>query len=93
MVQPRHVERQNGNLGQAAVGQSLAQKADVIGGPAAAPGLGDDKRDAIGVVAAALDRVQQLSDDRDGRITYVVVDVAQAQLHRRRDTVGSSSAL
>ena len=54
---------------------------DVVGGPAAAAGLGDEQGDFMGVIAAVLNGVDHLPDDQQGGVAGVVVDVFQAAVH------------
>ena len=61
--------------------QRLTQQIDVVGGPAAAAGLGDEQGDFVGVIAAVLDGVHKLADDQQGGVAGVVVDVFQTLVH------------
>ena len=54
---------------------------DVVGGPAAAAGLGDEQSHLMGVVAAVLHGIDQLADDQQGGIAGVVVDIFQPLVH------------
>ena len=53
---------------------------NVVGGAAAAAGLGDEQGGVVQIILAAVQRIQKLTDDQQGRIAGVVVDVFQAQL-------------
>ena len=55
--------------------QGLAQQKYVVGGTAAAAGLGDEQRKLIGVILAAFDGGQHLPDDEKRRIAGIVVHV------------------
>ena len=60
--------------------QGLSQQVDIVGRTAAAAGLELEKRALMRVVFARLERVDELSDDEDGGIAGVVVDVFQPGL-------------
>ena len=60
--------------------EGLAQQVDVVGGAAAAAGLGDEQGGVLQVVFAAVQSVQKLADDQQRRVAGVVVDILQAQL-------------
>ena len=51
------------------------QQMDVVGSTAAAAGLGDDQRGVIQIIFAAVQRVQELANDQQGRIAGIVVDI------------------
>ena len=80
-LQPGQVYGDDGDEGQPRLFQRLAQQVDVVGRPAAAPGLGDEQGHLVGVVAPVLDGVDELADDQQGGVTGVVVDVFQALVH------------
>ena len=81
------VEADDGHLRKARPRERLAQQVYVIGGAAAAAGLGDDEHDAVGVVPAAAERVDKLADDEQGRIARVVVYILQPLVHDVRTVV------
>ena len=62
--------------------QRLADERDVVGGAAAAAGLGDEHGQLVGVVLARQHRFHNLARDQDGRVADVVVHVLQARVHR-----------
>ena len=66
---------------------------DVVGGTAAAAGLGDEQGRVIQVILAAVQGIQKLADDQQGRIAGVVVDVFQAQLCHGAAAVAQDLAL
>ena len=74
-------ERDHRDLGVAGVLERLADERDVVGGAAAAAGLGDDDGRAGEVVLAGEDRLHDLAGHQDGRVADVVVDVLEARLH------------
>ena len=73
--------------------QCLAQQMDVVGSTAAAAGLGDEQGRVIQVILAAVQGIQKLADDQQGRIAGVVVDVFQAQLCHGAAAVAQDLAL
>ena len=80
-LQARQVDRDDGDIAQTRLLQRLAQQMDVVGGPAAAAGLGDEQGHLMQVVLAALHRVDELADDQQGGVTGVVVDVLEPLVH------------
>ena len=74
-LQTGQIHRDHRHKGKVRFFQRLAQQVDVVGGPAAAPGLGDEQGHLVGVIAAVLDGVDQLSDDQQGGVAGVVVDI------------------
>ena len=76
LFQPREIERDDGHL-RIGLLHGLSQKVDIVGGPAATPGLRDDQRHFVRIVAAALQGVQKLSDDQKGGIAGVIVHTLQ----------------
>ena len=48
---------------------------DIVGSPAATAGLGNDQGNLVGIVFSGLDGVDELSDDQNGGVTGVIVDV------------------
>ena len=73
--------------------QCLAQQMNVVGGAAAAAGLGDEQGGVVQIILAAVQCVQKLTDDQQGRIAGVVVDVFQAQLCHGTAAVAQDLAL
>ena len=73
----------DGHIVHPRLGQGLAQQVDVVGGPAAAAGLGDEQGHLVGVVAPVLDGVHELADDQQGGVAGVVMDIFQALVHHR----------
>ena len=65
----------HGNIVHPRLGQGFAQQMDVVAGPAAAAGLGDEQGHLVGVVASVLDGVHKLSDDQQSGVAGVVVDI------------------
>ena len=80
LLKAREVQAGHGNVAVACPVQRLAQQMDVVGGAAAAAGLGDEQGGVIQVILAALQSVQKLADDQQGRVAGVVVHILQAQL-------------
>ena len=66
---------------------------DVVGSTAAAAGLGDEQRGVIQIIFAAVQRVQELANDQQGRIAGIVVDIFQAQLCHSTAAVAQDLAL
>ena len=60
--------------------ERLSQQEDVVGRAAAAACLGDHQRGLVHVVFAALERVNELTDYEQRRVTGVVVDIFQTCL-------------
>ena len=73
-------EADHGHLGVAGVLERLANEGDVVGGAAAATGLGDEHGGAAEVVLAGEHGLHDLASDQDGRVADVVVDVLQAHV-------------
>ena len=69
------------NVAHSGLFQRLAEQVDVVGGTAAAAGLGDEQRYLVWVIAPVLDGVQELADDQQGGVAGVVVDVLQPFVH------------
>ena len=61
-LQPGQVYRHYGDVGHVRLLQSFSQQVDVVGGPAAAAGLGDEQAHLVGVVAPVLHRVDKLAN-------------------------------
>ena len=61
--------------------ERLADEGDVVGGSAAATGLGDQDCRSAEVVLAREDGLHDLSRDQDGRVADVVVDVAKTHVN------------
>ncbi len=80
-LQPGQVHRHHRDIGHVRLLQGLAQQVDVVGGPATAPGLGDEQAHLVGVVAPVLHRVDELADDQQGGVAGVVVDVFETLVH------------
>ena len=80
LLQAGEVQAQHGDIAVARLFQCLAQQEDVVGGPAAAAGLGDDEGSVVQVIFAGLQGIQKLADDQQGGIAGVVMDIFQAQL-------------
>ena len=66
---------------------------DVVGSTAAAAGLGDEQGGVVQIILAAVQCVQKLANDQQGRIAGVVVDVFQAQLCHSTTAVAQDLAL
>ena len=81
LLQAGQVHRDHRDEAQPRLFQGLAQQVDVVGGPAAAAGLGDHEGHLVQVVLAALHRVDQLADHQQGGVAGVVVDVFQPLVH------------
>ena len=79
-LQAGEVQRCYGDIAVPSLDQRLAQQLDVVGGTAAAARLGDKQGGMLQVILAAVQRVQKLADDQQGRVAGVVVDVLQALL-------------
>ncbi len=81
LLQTGQVDGYHGDVGHVRLLQGLAQQVDVVAGPAAAAGLGDEQAHLVGVIAAVLHRVDELADDQQGGVAGVVVDVFEALIH------------
>ena len=60
--------------------QRLAQQMDVVGGAAAAAGLGDQQGGVLQIILAAVQRIQKLADDQQRRVAGIVMHILQPQL-------------
>ena len=80
-LQTREVDRKHRNMRPSFHGQRLAQQEDIVAGAAAAARLGDGQRYFVQVILSALQRRDHLADDEQGRITSIVMYVAEAFLH------------
>ena len=54
-LQPEEIQGDHGHIVHAGLCQRLAEQVDVVGGPAAAAGLGDEQGHLVGIIAAALE--------------------------------------
>ena len=68
-------EGEDGDIVQPRLFQGLAEHVDVVGGPAAPAGLGDEQGHFMGVIASVLNGVDHLADDQQCGIAGVVVYV------------------
>ena len=68
-------EGEDGDIVQPRLFQSFAEHVDVVGGPAAPAGLGDEQGHFMGVIASVLNGVDHLADDQQCGIAGVVVYV------------------
>ena len=73
----------HGHIVHPRLGQGLAQQVDVVAGPAAAAGLGDEQGHLMGVIAPVLNGIHKLADDQQGGVAGVVVDIFQPLVHHR----------
>ena len=78
-LQCRQAQGDDRHMAQPRLLQGLAQQVDVVGGPAAAAGLGDDEGGVVQVVLPGAQGVQELADNKQRRVAGVVVDIFQAQ--------------
>ena len=69
------------NLRISGIDQRLANQAEIVCGSAHAAGLSDGERGVFRIVFAVQNRVHELTDNHDGRVAGVVVDVFQAGFH------------
>ena len=69
------------NLRIASIDQCLADQAEIVRGSAHAAGLCDGERSMFRIILAVQNRVHELTDDHDGRVAGVVVDVFQTGFH------------
>ena len=60
--------------------QGFPEKAQVVGGAAAATGLGDEQRCFVEVIFPAFERIHHLADDEQRRIAGVVMDAFEPLL-------------
>ena len=77
-LQATHVDGDDRNVRKPGLLERLAQQVDVVAGAAAAAGLRDGERDAVQVVFAGVQRVDELADDQQCGHAGVVVDVLEA---------------
>ena len=61
--------------------QSTADKTDIVGRAAAAPGLADDNRQMIGVIISGKDGVHNLSDNDQRRLAGIIVYIFKPHVH------------
>ena len=80
LFQTGEVQAQHGDIAVARLFQSLPQQENIVGRPAAAAGLGDDKGSVVQIILAGIQCVQKLADDQQRRIAGVIMDVFQSQL-------------
>ena len=76
--QTAHVDGDDRNLREPGLFERLAQQVDVVAGAAAAAGLRDGERDAVQVVFAGVQRVDELANDQQRGHAGVVVNVLEA---------------
>ena len=81
VLQALRGDRDDRDLRVTRVDQGLADQAEVVGGSAHAAGLRNRETHLVWIVFAFENRVDELSDDHDGRIAGVVVHVFEASLH------------
>ncbi len=81
LLQAGQVDGHHGDVGHVRLLQGLAQQVDVVGGPAAAARLGDEQAHLVGVISPVLHRVDELTDDQQGGVAGVVVDVLEPLIH------------
>ena len=77
LLQTIDIEADNRDVSKAGFFQSLAQQIDIVGGTAAATGLGDNQRGMLQIIFAAFQSVYQLADNKQCRIADIIVDVFQ----------------
>ena len=73
----------HGDIVHPRLGQGLPQQMDIVAGPAAAAGLGDEQGHLVGVIAPVLNGIHKLADDQQGGVAGVVVDIFQPLVHHR----------
>ena len=73
--------------------QRLAQQMDVVGGTAAAAGLGDQQGGVLQIILAAVQRIQKLADDQQRRVAGIVMDILQPQLRHSAAAVAQQLTL
>ena len=69
------VQGHHGHIVKARPGQCLPEQVEIVGGTAAAAGLGDEQGHLMGIIAATMDGINELADDQNGREAGVVMDV------------------
>ena len=77
LLQTVDVEADDRDVRKAGFFQSLAQQIDIVGGTAAATGLGDNQRSVLQVIFATFQSVYQLADNKQCRIADIIIDVFQ----------------
>ena len=77
LLQTVDVEADDRDVRKAGFFQSLAQQIDIVGGTAAATGLGDNQRSVLQVIFAAFQSIYQLADNQQCRIADIIVNVFQ----------------
>ena len=80
LLDAREAEGDHRHIAVPRLFKRLAQKGDVVRGAAAAAGLEQHQRHLLRVVFAALQGVDELTDDEDGRIAGVVVYILEARV-------------
>ena len=78
LLQAGQVGGNDRNLLHTGLFQGPADKAHIVGSPAASACLGHDHGRLVQVVFAGIQRLHDLSDDEQGRIAGVVIDVFEA---------------
>ena len=80
LLKSGHIDRDNGNLAHAGFCQCPADKTDVVGGTAAAAGLGHQNRGPVQIIFTGVKCLHDLSHHEEGRITGVVIDILEAEI-------------
>ena len=71
----RQVQGNDGNLFHIGFFQGTADEAYVIGGTAAASCLGHDDGGSVQIVFSRLQGLHNLTDDQEGRVAGIIVDI------------------
>ena len=92
-LQAGQIGRDDRDLFQACLGQGPADEAHIVGGSAAAAGLGHEDSHLVQVIFARIQGFHDLSHHEEGRIAGVVVDVFQTVIHGLAVVVGKNDHL
>ena len=80
-LQPLYGSGDDRHMVKTCLFQRAAEESHIVGGPAAAACLGHDDGGAAQVIFAAGKLRHHLTDDNEGRVAGVIVDIFQSQVH------------
>ncbi len=67
-------------MGHISLGKSTADESDIVGSAAAAPGLEINQSSFVRIIFSGQQGIKELTDNQNGRVTGIVMDIAQSQL-------------
>ncbi len=67
-------------MGEAGFSQSFTQQGNIVGSAAAAPGLEINQSSFVRIIFSGQQGIKELTDNQNGRVTGIVMDIAQSQL-------------